>query len=167
MENQLRIKNYPNDKEAIQFLPEQADLLDDQSMLMTMHYTRGIIKDGKVINYLYVGKKGYDFFVPKALANEINKMIKKYNMPLLMNMRLRDGKHSDYIVNHALVVATRPTKQSDNHKPLIDSDTMMKFTFKPMEKKRSIICTMFPAPKEYLDRLISFAQKQRQLRCLI
>ena len=159
MEDQLRIKNYPNDKEAIQFLPEQADLLDDQSMDMTMHYTRGIIKDGKVVKYLYVGKKGYDFFIPKALANEINKMIKKYNMPLLMNMHLHDGKHNDYIVNHVLVVATRSKTPADDRKPLIDSDTMMKFTFKPMEKKRSIICTLFPAPKEYLDRLISFAQK--------
>lgn len=159
MENQLRIKNYPNDKEAIQFLPEQADLLGDQSMLMTMHYTRGIIKDGKVVKYLYVGKKGYDFFIPKILGEEINCLIKKYNMPLLMNMHLHDGKHSDYIVNHALIISARPASKDDSHKPLIDSDTMMKFTFKPMEKKRSIICTMFPTPKEYLDRLISFAQK--------
>lgn len=159
MENQLRTKNYPNDKEAIQFLPEQADLLNDQSMLMTMHYTRGIIKDNKVVKYLYVGKKGYNFFIPKVLGEEINRLIKKYNMPLLMNMHLHDGKHSDYIVNHALIISARPASNDDNHKPLIDSDTMMKFTFKPMEKKRSIICTLFPAPKEYLDRLIEVAQK--------
>lgn len=159
MENQLRIRNYSNDKEAIQFLPDQADLLSDQSMLMTMHYTRGIIKDGKISNYFYVGKKGYNFFIPKVLGEEINRLIKKYNMPLLMNMHLHDGKHSDYIANHALIISARPASKDDNHKPLIDNDTMIKFTFKSMEKKRSIIYTLFPAPKEYLDRLIEVAQK--------
>lgn len=159
MENQLRTKIYDDNTESIQFLPENADLVCDQSMVMTMHYTRGIIKDGKAVKYLYVGKKGYDFFIPKALANEIDKMIKKYNMPVLLNIHLRDGKHSDYIIKRAMVVATRPKTPADDRKPLIDADTIMKFTFEPVEKKRSIICTMFPAPKEYLDRLISFAQK--------
>lgn len=159
MENQLRTKIYDDNTESVQFLPENADLVCDQSMVMTMHYTRGIIKDGKAVKYLYVGKKGYDFFIPKALANEIDKMIKKYNMPVLLNIHLRDGKHSDYIINRAMVVATRLKTPADDRKPLIDADTIMKFTFKPIEKKRSIICTMLPTPKEYLDRLIETAQK--------
>lgn len=159
MENQLRIRNYPNDKEAIQFLPDQADLLSDQSMVMTMHYTRGYIKDDQTVDGLFVGKKGYNFFIPECISNEINKMIKKRNMPLLMNVHLRDGRNRDFIMKHALIVATRPKNNSDEYKPLVGSDKIVKFTFRPFEKKRSIVVSLTPAPKAYLDRLIDISKK--------
>lgn len=153
MDNKLRIRTDGN-KTIMRFLPDQADMLSDRSFVSPIHYTRGIIMDDKTVDWLYVGKKGYNFIMPKVIIEEAQRLMKKYNAPVLMNLHLRDGKHSKYLFKHAMIISARPKTDADDHKPLIDDETFMRFTYKPFEKKRSIICTMFPAPQPYLDRLL-------------
>lgn len=157
MKNQLRIQTIGN-KEFIRFYSDNTDLLRDRSMVSPIHYTHGIIHDDQSVEWLFVGKKGYNFLLPKVLTDEINRLMRKYNMPLLLNMHTKDGKKSDYIVNHALIISTRPTLDTDDYKPLIDDKMLLKLNYKPFERKRAIVCTLFPAPKAYLDRLIEISQ---------
>lgn len=153
MENQLRIRRN-GETTSIQFLPAQADLLRDRSMVTPIHYTRGIINKDQSVDWLFVGKKGYNFLAPKVLMDEAKKIMQKYNRPVLMNLHLRDGKDSDYLFKRAMIISARSVQNADDHKPMVDDEVLMRLTYKPQEKKRCIICTMFPAPKAYLDRLL-------------
>lgn len=157
MEDKFRTKSYGNTV-SMQFLPEQASVLRDRSFISPIHYTRGLINDDQTVDWLFVGKKGYNFFMPQVIADEAGYLMKKYNAPILMSLHLRDGKHSKYLFKRAMIISARPSTPADDRKPLVDDDTLLRLAYAPNEKKRSIICTMFPAPKAYLDRLIDVTQ---------
>lgn len=158
MQRQPRIKTYPNNSNAIQFLPNDSDMLSDQSMVLTVHYTRGLINDDGTVDHLYVGKKGYNFYISHYLGHQISELARKYKAPLLMNVYFRNGKDRETIVRHALVVTVRPKNEKDDYKPLFNADTLLKLTFRAFEKKRSIVCSLTPAPQAYLERLIDISK---------
>lgn len=162
----VTIKN-STDASFIRFNNKSFSVLKDSFFVMSIHFTRYLPRNNGDLEHIYVGKKTYNFLIPKALGELItnrsteNKCPQLINLSAVINKPLAKDTEFKLYYKRVLVTGIRPFNPKNEldikYKHFIPNDLLNNLRG-PKTHGTIVIADSQP---EYLDKLIKLMQEKQ------